>query len=72
MLHIVSRPKRLKFKKCVHRPTEQQFAVLPENGSVETAHGTMTFRKGDMLLVGVDGKTLYALTPEAFEPAYDY
>lgn len=70
MLHIVRRPRKLRFQKCVHKATAQQFAVLPEDGSVETSHGTMTFRKGDRLMVGADGKTLYALSARAFEAAY--
>ncbi len=70
MLHIVRRPRNLRFQPCVHKPTEQEFAILPEDGSVETSHGTMTFRRGDPLLVGVDGKTLYTLSKEAFAAAY--
>lgn len=69
MLHIVELPD-LEFMACIHKPTSQRFAILPLDGSVETAHGTMTFRRGDALIVGADGHTLYCLTPEAFAAAY--
>jgi hypothetical protein len=71
ILHIVERPRDLTFRRCRHKPTEQEYAVLPHGGSVETIHGTMTFRKGDRLIVGSDGHTLYALTPEAFKAVYE-
>ncbi len=70
MLHIVDVP-ALEFRACIHKPTAQRFAILPISGSVETLHGTMTFRKGDALVVGVDGESLYCLTPEAFAAAYE-
>ena len=71
MQHIVKRPRGLQFRNCRHKPTDQQFAVLTEDGSVETKHGTMTFRKGDVLMIGSNGKTLYTLAVEDFKDAYD-
>ncbi len=70
MLHIVNHPD-LEFRHCIHKPTQQRFAVAPEDGSVETLHGTMTFRKGDPIVESPDGNTYYCLTEEAFAAAYD-
>lgn len=70
MIHIVEKPEGLEFKPCVHRSTRQRYAIMNAAGSVETIHGTMTFREGDYLIEGADGETLYVLTPAAFRLAY--
>lgn len=59
------------FLPCVHRPTQQSYVIAPDHGSVETLHGTMTFRKGDYLLTSPDGNTLYCITAEAFAASYE-
>jgi hypothetical protein len=69
ILNIVNRPAVLEFRKCVHKPTVQEFAILPCGGTCETQHGSMSFRAGDYLISGVNGQ-LYVLTPDSFEAAY--
>lgn len=65
------RGKGWEFRPCIHKPTHQEYAVAPCDGTIETAHGTMSFRRGDAVLVGVDGETMYALQPHSFVAAYD-
>jgi uncharacterized protein affecting Mg2+/Co2+ transport len=69
MLHLVDRPSTIQFLPCLHRPTEQLYAIAPDHGTIETVHGTMSFRRGDYIMIGANG-SLYAITAEAFAEAY--
>lgn len=73
MRHIRNRrdTNGLAFYRCAHKPTRQWYSIALEGGSVETLHGTMTFRAGDHILQGADGETLYVITAKAFVDAYD-
>lgn len=71
MFHIHGRvPDGIQLRGCTHKPTRQRFAVLEDSANVETIHGTMVGRAGDVLMEGEDG-TLYVLTARAFAKAYD-
>ena len=69
MLHIVGRPP-LVFSPCVHKRTRQEYTFAPSDGTCETVHGTMSFRRGDAIVIGANG-SVYVLTRESFEAAYD-
>jgi hypothetical protein len=70
MLHVHGKPPiDLNWAPCVHRPTRQRYVVLDQDCSVETVHGTMAARKGDVLMEG-ENRALYVLTWESFQAAY--
>lgn len=70
MLHIVNRPD-LDFRNCIHKPTLQRFAILPDNANVETIRGTMPGRALEVLVESLDGTAYYILTQAEFDAAYD-
>ena len=72
ILHVHGNPPAgLQWKQCVHKATQQRYVVLDDDASVETVHGTMAARAGDVLMEGQNGK-YYVLTMQAFMQAYDY
>lgn len=71
MYHIHGRaPEGIEWRNCRHKPTLQRFVVLTEDANVETPHGTMVAREGDVLMEGANGK-FYVLTRAAFDEVYD-
>lgn len=71
MIHVHGNPPAgMEWRACVHRPTRQWYAILDDDCSVETIHGTMAARRGDVLMKGAND-AYYVLTREAFDAAYD-
>ncbi len=69
MRHIWKVPEDVEWQPCTHLATKQWYAILREDTSVETPHGTMTGRTGDVLMMGLN-EQLYVLTRKSFEDAY--
>lgn len=71
MLHIHgSVPDSVQWSCCIHKSTQQRYYVLQEDANIETPHGTMAGRVGDVLLEGADG-SFYVIRHDAFVRVYD-
>ena len=60
----------LEFKKAKKKPIEIKCIQIDEPFQVETMEGTMTGKKGDWLMVGVNGE-MYPCDNEIFIKTYD-
>lgn len=60
----------LKFKQAMKKPIAIRCIQLNEPFSVETLEGTMKGKKGDWLMVGVNGE-MYPCDKAIFEKTYD-
>lgn len=71
MLHIHGRaPDSVQWSVCTHKQTRQRYCILQEDANVETPHGTMIGRAGDVLLEGTNG-AFYVIRQDAFASSYD-
>ncbi len=60
----------LEFKKAIKKPIAIQCIQIDEPFQVETMEGTMKGKKGDWLIVGVNGE-MYPIDKAIFEKTYD-
>lgn len=60
----------LEFKKAIKKPIAIQCIQIDEPFQVETMEGIMKGKKGDWLIVGVNGE-MYPIDEVIFEKTYD-
>ena len=60
----------LPFKKAVKKPIAIQCYQMDESFEVETLEGTLSGKKGDWLMVGIEGE-LYPCDQTIFAKTYD-
>lgn len=60
----------LEFKKAIKKPIAIRCIQIHEPFQVETMEGTMKGKKGDWLIVGVQGE-MYPIDKSIFEKTYD-
>jgi hypothetical protein len=61
---------QLPFKKAIKKPIPIQCIQIHEPFQVETMEGTMKGKKGDWLIVGVNGE-MYPIDNDIFKKTYD-
>lgn len=60
----------LDFRKAVKKPIPVSCAEIDDEFEVETMEGTMKGKKGDYLIIGVNGE-MYPIDREIFGKTYD-
>lgn len=60
----------LEFKEAIKKPIPVKCIQIDEPFEVETMEGTMKGKKGDWLMVGIDGE-MYACDAAIFKKTYD-
>ena len=60
----------LKFKKAMKKPIAISCAQIDEPFEVETMEGILKGKKGDWLMIGIDGE-MYPCDNEIFKKTYD-
>lgn len=60
----------VRYKKATKKPIPQECWQLDDDCEVETLEGTMKGKKGDWLMVGIEGE-LYVCKRNIFEKTYD-
>lgn len=60
---------KLAFKKAIKKPIPIKCYQIDEVFSVETLEGVMTGKKGDWLMIGINGE-MYPCDKEIFEKTY--
>ncbi len=58
-----------KWRDCARKPETLRYMVMDDDFAVETSAGTLSMRKGDVLMESATGK-IYALTAEDFGRCY--
>jgi hypothetical protein len=60
----------LKYKEAIKRPIRIKCVQINEPFAVETMEGLMKGKKGDWLIIGVNGE-MYPIDNEIFQKTYD-
>ena len=60
----------LEFKKAIKKPIPVKCIQIDEPFEIETLEGVMQGKKGDWLMIGIDGET-YACDDAIFKKTYD-